>query len=112
MFFSVLWALGDAGALARIGQGYQGGRIRTCDLLFPKQTRYLTALHPDHILPLFCLYFAFILPLGNIGLCAFWNKCVKPFTTSFIHNSPWVLSPTQAMQTFFHYTKQDIFDNY
>ncbi len=27
----------------------QGGRIRTRDLLFPKQTRYLTALHPGHI---------------------------------------------------------------
>ena len=25
----------------------QGGRIRTADLLYPKQTRYLTALHPD-----------------------------------------------------------------
>ena len=37
--------LGGLGVLSAL-VSTQGGRIRTCDFLFPKQTRYQAALHP------------------------------------------------------------------
>src|SRR5690606_24069168 len=35
------------GAVVKGGYDGRDDRIRTCDILLPKQTRYRTALHPD-----------------------------------------------------------------